>query len=1513
MKGKIPVTKRIFAGLAAVILLMGNLTQTVTVRAENPVEQEPVVFYSVNCGGDVLPEGESYGLYNGDAADQAYQADSAAEYHWGYDSSYEYETAVYENQAVRLIKGNDAEPLSYYFELPQGDYCLKVDMPHCAHWGNRVMNIDLQVGEGAKQNLVSDLNTTDDIAENSTKSITADFTVTEEKQLVTVSAVRSNDKAWAPFLGYIKIMEKKELIDKTIAYYVDCGGDALPEGERYGIYNGGSVDQEYQADSAAEYHWGYAGGYEFETISPSNFAGHTVRIIKGDDSAKLNYYFELPQGDYRVKVDIPYCTHDGQRVLNVDLQVGTNEKQNLISNLNTTNDIEVNTVKSLTADFTVTDEKQVVTVSAVRSNDESWAPFLGAIKISKESIRPEDDGLLAALEAAKTIYETGNETERYTAESWQVFETAYEAALQLKDSTDYEAKKSAAEALNGARAGLAKKPDEAGNETIDNSVAYYVDCGSDSISSGKKYGIYNGGAVDQAYQADGAAEYNWGYNSSYTYETDTYAGQKIRLVKGDDAAALSYYFELPKGNYSVDVEIPHCTYWGNRVMNIDLQVGQGAKQSLISNLNTTEDIAANSSKMITADFTVAEEKQLVTVFAVRSSSNAWAPYFGQITIRVRNKLLQALEGAKDIYEAGNTQEYYTKDSWEAFAKAYEEAKALEESTDEDRRSAAADQLADAQKSLKKAKRSVWNYDFEDGIADASLVVNKSGNNISEYTGTADYGEGRNGGKALQTGSYGLRLNKKNLGKEYTVNAWICANGTISNNTALLFLGHHDPQKWAGIAGSGLAGQCKIWTMADGSYTTLSEKISVPRAEWTMITMQSDGRTTMIYENGELAAWSKEITDVLSGVNQDIYLCVNFWDGQVRGLIDDVSVYDECLTQEEVYQLYDSRSEEEILDSEGFVAPEKMTVVSGSQKKIAVTLPKGVKQAKLTFASDDRSVAEVSEDGTVTGIAPGTAVVTTSATIGNTAKSCDTAITVRSADVVAEDGVLYFVDCGNEDTGLTAEDLFGQYNRTPDQKLGADSVTDKTWGWGKIGENDPETGTNKKADEDSKEFTYRVAGASSDFYYEFELPEELYQVEVTIPYFLSGSNTRTFEILASSGADGAVYETVANNINTKQIDGSARTYSAVCAADGENPLRLSFLSDSDAWGPIVSAIRISEVSVQPYVDALQKMIDMAKLYQVKDYSDASYNVLQAAIQNAEEAISSIATAKQARELDDALKAAVRNLEPGVNARIASLKGTIERAKACSQADYTEDSYAKLQEAVEAAEAQLGQIVSVSQAMKLEDAVLKAMDALVKKTPVKPPVDNKPEDNKPEDNKPTDNKPTDNGQDKKPPVSYQVTFDSAGGSKTASQTVVSGQKAAVPKQPTRANYLFKGWYAGNQNYDFNQAVTANLTLKAKWTKVTVGTPKITSAKNSKSKQCVVKIKKVSGAAGYDVVYSTDKKFRKSVKKINSRKNQATIKKLKKGKTYYIKVRAYKYDSKGKKISGKYSTKKKILVKK
>ena len=66
-------------------------------------------------------------------------------------------------------------------------------------------------------------------------------------------------------------------------------------------------------------------------------------------------------------------------------------------------------------------------------------------------------------------------------------------------------------------------------------------------------------------------------------------------------------------------------------------------------------------------------------------------------------------------------------------------------------------------------------------------------------------------------------------------------------------------------------------------------------------------------------------------------------------------------------------------------------------------------------------------------------------------------------------------------------------------------------------------------------------------------------------------------------------------------------------------------------------------------------------------------------------------------------------------------------------------------------------------------------------------------------------------------YTVTFNSNGGSTVASQTVEEGSKVTKPANPTRDGYKFECWLLNGKEYNFNSAITGNITLTAKWTEV------------------------------------------------------------------------------------------------
>ncbi len=115
------------------------------------------------------------------------------------------------------------------------------------------------------------------------------------------------------------------------------------------------------------------------------------------------------------------------------------------------------------------------------------------------------------------------------------------------------------------------------------------------------------------------------------------------------------------------------------------------------------------------------------------------------------------------------------------------------------------------------------------------------------------------------------------------------------------------------------------------------------------------------------------------------------------------------------------------------------------------------------------------------------------------------------------------------------------------------------------------------------------------------------------------------------------------------------------------------------------------------------------------------------------------------------------------------------------------------------------------------------------------------------------------------------------------------------------------AGNSEYKpATKTVTVTVTPK----KATLN-----SVKSTARKTITVKWKRDAKADGYQIQYSTSKKF-KGAKTVDIKKNRTTSTKIKKnlkaGKKYYVRVRAYKKNGKSK-ICGNYSKVKYVKVKK
>ena len=205
---------------------------------------------------------------------------------------------------------------------------------------------------------------------------------------------------------------------------------------------------------------------------------------------------------------------------------------------------------------------------------------------------------------------------------------------------------------------------------------------------------------------------------------------------------------------------------------------------------------------------------------------------------------------------------------------------------------------------------VASYSFENGLANdagedgdlADTVISQMG----DYSGEPVYEEGRSG-QAVRLGDYGLKLNKANLGDNFTVSLWVKPDGVLRENEVIAFLGYNNPEQWVAFSGGTLYGGsselCKFWANGNGYGTHTTLGTTNVNTEWHKVTITGTEETMTAYVDG-VQIGSGDTNHPLAQENGDIYIGVNFWEDQMfRGLVDDVKVYSDTLTAEEVQKDY----------------------------------------------------------------------------------------------------------------------------------------------------------------------------------------------------------------------------------------------------------------------------------------------------------------------------------------------------------------------------------------------------------------------------------------------------------------------------------------------------------------------------------------------------------------------------------------------------------------------------------
>ncbi len=351
------------------------------------------------------------------------------------------------------------------------------------------------------------------------------------------------------------------------------------------------------------------------------------------------------------------------------------------------------------------------------------------------------------------------------------------------------------------------------------------------------------------------------------------------------------------------------------------------------------------------------------------------------------------------------------------------------------------------------------------------------------------------------------------------------------------------------------------------------------------------------------------------------------------------------------------------------------------------------------------------------------------------------------------------------------------------------------------------------------------------------------------------------------------------------------------------------------------------------EALSEKIAEAKAIEKGIYTNSSYAALQTAIEEAEETKDK---ALIQEELDAALTALQTAMDSLVSFDKTLLVNKIAEAKAMQQGNYTDESYAALQTAIQSAEEAMEAVETEEALQAVIEALQGAIDRLQEKdseNPGGPGNSGGPQNPGGPGASGDSQKPED---PQKPQLleavsSVKAVQQATGKAVKVSFGKVSGAESYDIYRSTKLNsgYTKIGSAKSNSYVDkkVNTAKTyyykvlavaktaeCNSALSTKYAKVKVLASPKAKVKASKGRKITVSWKKVKGAKGY-IVYTSTKK-NKGFKAAKTLKKAAAVKvaiKAKKNvKTLYVRVRPY-YTENGKKVIGSYSKTLRIKVKK
>lgn len=193
------------------------------------------------------------------------------------------------------------------------------------------------------------------------------------------------------------------------------------------------------------------------------------------------------------------------------------------------------------------------------------------------------------------------------------------------------------------------------------------------------------------------------------------------------------------------------------------------------------------------------------------------------------------------------------------------------------------------------------FTFDEHLGDEMGNVDQgsvSGNRIDNSGGNLIYEEGRFGHALRLDGDSGIRLPDNLITNDvYSFGLWLNPTGLSQFTTA--FFGAASQDSWISVVPNGPGdGNTQLWSGTawfDGDTGT-----QISTGTWTHFAAVNNGGSLTLYLDGEAVFSADNFPDVFSPASNAVFaLGVNYWDTPFEGLVDELVIYDQPLTAEEV--------------------------------------------------------------------------------------------------------------------------------------------------------------------------------------------------------------------------------------------------------------------------------------------------------------------------------------------------------------------------------------------------------------------------------------------------------------------------------------------------------------------------------------------------------------------------------------------------------------------------------------